>query len=194
MATSPLAEADNQRQLMCNDGRTGEIAHRHKSRVLGAYSTGLGSVTVLAGMTRVASRLGKTLPAVLTAPGAVWSTTQLRDIPPEILPSGAQNPLGMETVYIGAVPVGDRDWIRSGLFALVACLAMEEAQVSINADLEYTDAIMADSNNVTRAFVFRNLRAYGATPGYDHDTLVRRIREANRAFGYGPGGIYIRIN
>ena len=52
---------------------------------------------------------------------------------------------------------------------------------------------MADSNNVTRDFVFRNLRTYGSTPGYDHDTLVRKIREANRAFAHGPGGIYIGI-
>ena len=117
----------------------------------------------------------------------------LLHVPPEILVTGVQNPAGMNLAFVAMAPVGDQDWIRSGMYALVSCLAMETAHVSIAADLELTDALVADSNNVTRDFVFRNLRTYGSTPGYDHDTLVRKIREANRAFAHGPGGIYIGI-
>ena len=39
------------------------------------------------------------------------------------------------------------------------------------------------SNDVTGTYIFNNLKHYARTPGYDHDQLVKQVREANRAYG-----------
>ena len=97
------------------------------------------------------------------------------------------------TEVLTTAPAADQPWLREIMLAGVTLYLNEERRTMNGALAEYADEVMSNSNSVCKIFVFRNLTRFTTTPGYDHDKLVKQIREANHAFLKKRGWLQITV-
>ena len=177
---------DEQQRLAFGDTRPLTQRNAMASLVLRSFDPQHGDIHVGQLLTHATTtaRLkhnGKTLPATWAAGAHPWWNTMIKDVPPELDTAGNVTVNGLTSV-LATAPVADRPWLSEIMFAGGVYTLNQTKRQMLMAVRDQADDVELDGTNVTRIFVFNNLKRYGNDANYDHDKLVEQVRAARTAF------------